>query len=106
MSGSTSRVRDIGRRCPSGSSKRKAKEDRLKTTQLAIPKSRKMTKYFTEQRDIGDTSRSESEIYTAATEADIETVQQEKGIVEEEDATTTIFVFSNDLVTLVCGRKD
>ena len=59
-----------------------------------------MTKYFTEQRDIGDTGRSESEKYTATTEADVENVQQEKGTVEEEDASTTIFIFSK---TLVCG---
>ena len=36
MSGSTSRVRDIDRHYPSGWSKRKAKEDRQKKTQLAI----------------------------------------------------------------------
>ena len=65
-----------------------------------------MRKYFTEQRDIGDTVRSESKKYTAITEADVETVQQEKGADEEEDASTTIFIFSNDLVTLICGRKD
>ena len=56
-----------------------------------------MTEYFTEQRVIGNTSRSESEKYTATTEADVETVQQEKGTVEEEAASTTIFIFSNDL---------
>ena len=63
MGGSTSRVREIGRHYPSGWSKRKAKEDRLKKTQLPISKSRKMTEYFSEQRDIGDTGRSESEKY-------------------------------------------
>ena len=56
-----------------------------------------MTEYFSEQRDIGDTGRSESEKYTATIEADAETMQQEKGTVEEEDASTTIFIFSNDL---------
>ena len=90
MNGSASRVRDIGRHYPSGWSKRKAKNDRLKKTQLAISKTRKMTEYFTEQRDIGDTGRSGSKKYTATTEADVETV-------EEEDASTTIFIFSNDL---------
>ena len=79
MSGSTSRVRDIGRHCPSGWSKRTAKDDRLKKTQLAISKTRKMMEYFTEQRDIGDTGRSESEKYTATTEVDGETAQQDKG---------------------------
>ena len=49
------------------------------------------------RRDIGDTGRAESEKYTASTEADIETVQQEKGTVEEEDASTSIFIFSKDL---------
>ena len=56
-----------------------------------------MTEYFAEQRDIEDTDRSENEKYTATTEAEVETVQQEKGTVEEEDASTTIFIFSNDL---------
>ena len=55
-----------------------------------------MTEYFTEQRDIGDTGRSESEKSIATTEANVETVQQEKETVEE-DASTTIFIFSNDL---------
>ena len=97
MSGSTSRVKDIGRHYLFEWSKRKAKNDRLKRTQLAISKTRKMTECFTEQRDIGDTGRSESEKYTATTEADVQTVQQEKGTVEEKDAITTIFIFSNDL---------
>ena len=56
-----------------------------------------MTEYFTEQSYIGDTGRSESEKYTAITEADVETVQQEKGTVEEKGASTTIFIFLNDL---------
>ena len=56
-----------------------------------------MTKYFTEKRDIGDSCRSESKKYTSTTGADVETVQQEKGTVEEEDASTTIFIFLNDL---------
>ena len=56
-----------------------------------------MTEYFTEQRNIRNIDRSESEKYTATTEADVETVQQEKRTVEEEDASTTIFIFSNDL---------
>ena len=55
-----------------------------------------MMEYFTKQKDIEDTGRSESEKYPATTEADVETVQQEKGTVEEEDASTTIFIFSND----------
>ena len=97
MSGSISRVRDIGRPYPSGWSTRKAKENRLKKTQLAISKTRKIMEYFTRQRDSGDTGRSESEKYTATTEADVETVQQEKGTVEEGDASTTIFIFLNDL---------
>ena len=68
-------------------------------SQLAISKTQKMTEYFTEQRNIGDTGtgRSESKKYIATTEADVEIVQQEKGTVEEEDASTTIFIFSNDL---------
>ena len=106
MSGSTRRVRDIGRHYPSGWSKRKAKENRLKRTQLAISKVRKMTEYFTKQKDIGNTRKSESEKYTASTEADVVTVLQEKKTVEEEDANATIFIFSNDLVTLVWSRKD
>ena len=97
MNVSTSRVRDIGRHYPSGWSNCKAKNDRLKNTQLAISKIRKMTEYFTEQRDIEDTGRSKSEKYTATTEADVETVQQEKGNVEEEDASTTLFIFLNNL---------
>ena len=97
MSGSSSKVRDIGRHYPSGGSKHKAKEDRLKKTQLAISKTRKMTEYFTEQRDVGDTGRSESKKYTTTIEADAETVQKKKGAVEEEDASTTIFIFWNDL---------
>ena len=96
MSGSTSRVKDISRRYPSGWSKRKAKKDRLIKSQLAISKTRKMTEYFTEQRDIGDSDRSESEKYTAATEADAETDQQEKETVEEEDVSTTVFIFLNN----------
>ena len=56
-----------------------------------------MTEYFTEQRDIGDTGRSESEKCTATTEAEVEIVQQEKETVEEEDATNTIVIFSKDL---------
>ena len=106
MRGSTNRVRDIRRHYPSGWSKRKAKEDRMKKTHLAISKTQKMTEYFTEQRDFGDTGRSESKKYTAITEADVETVQRENGTIEEEDASATIFIFSNGLVTLVCGRKD
>ena len=47
-----------------------------------------MTEYFTKQKDIEDTGRSESEKYTATTEADVEIVQQEKGTVEKEDAST------------------
>ena len=82
----------IGDHC-SGWSKRKAKEDRLKKTQLAISKTRNMTEYFTEQRGIGDTGRSESEKYTATAEAEVETVRQEKGTVEKEDASTTILIF-------------
>ena len=98
MSGSSSsRVRDIGRQYPSGSNKRKAKEDRLKKTELVISKTRKMTDYFTEQRDNGDTNKTESEKYTATIEADVETVQQEKETVEEDETSTTIFTFSNDL---------
>ena len=58
-----------------------------------------MTEYFTDERDIGDTGRSESEKYAATTEADVETVQQEKETVEEEDGSTAIFIFSNDLGT-------
>ena len=42
-----------------------------------------MMEYFTAQRDIGDSSRSESKKYIAATEADVETVQKEKGTVKE-----------------------
>ena len=87
----------VGLHYPSGWSKRKAEDDRLKKIHLAISKTRKMTGYFTEKRDIGDTGRSESKKYTATTETDVETVQQEKGIVEEEDASTTIFIFSNDV---------
>ena len=56
-----------------------------------------MVEYFTELRDIGDTGRSESEKCTATTEADVETVQQEKGTVEEENVNTIIFFYSNDL---------
>ena len=64
-----------------------------------------MTECFSERRDIGDTGRSESEKYAATTEADVETVQK-KETVEEEDASTAIYIFSFDLVTLVSGRKD
>ena len=56
-----------------------------------------MTKYFTERRDIGETSRSGSEKYTKTTEVNVEAVQQEKGTIREEDSSTTIFIFSNDL---------
>ena len=56
-----------------------------------------MKEHFTEQKDIGDTGRSKSEKYTSTTEADVETVKQEKGTVKEEDASTNIFIFSNDL---------
>ena len=56
-----------------------------------------MTKYLTEQRDIGNTGRSESKKYAAIIEADVETVLQKKEIVEEKDASTTVFIFSNDL---------
>ena len=77
-------MRDIGRHYLSGWSKRKAKENRLKKTQLAISKSRKMTEYFTEQKDIGDSSWSESKKYTATTEADVETMQQEKELLRKK----------------------
>ena len=97
MSGSTSRVSDISRHYSSGWSKCKAKEDRLKNTQLSISKTGKMTEYFTKKRDIGDSGRSESKKHTATTEADVEAVQQKKGTVEEEDASTTIFIFSSEL---------
>ena len=56
-----------------------------------------MAEYFIEQRDIGDNGRPESEKYKGTTEADVETVQQEKETVEEGDTSTTIFIFSNDL---------
>ena len=59
-----------------------------------------MMEYFTKQKDIGGTSRSESEKCPVITEADVEIVQQEKGTVEEEDTTTTISFFQ---MTLVCG---
>ena len=97
---STSRVRDIGRHYPSGSSKRKATKDKLEKTQLAISTSRKMTENCTKQRDIGDISRSESEKYTATTEADVETVQQGKGTVEEGDTGMHVPLFSFFRMTL------
>ena len=56
-----------------------------------------MTEYFTEQRDNRDISKSDNEKYTATTEGDEETVQQEMKTVEEEDASTTIFAFPSDL---------
>ena len=67
----------------------------MKKTQLAISKTRKMTKYFTEQRNIG---WSEGKKYRATTEADVETVQQEKGTVGKK--------MPGPPMTLVCGRKD
>ena len=59
-----------------------------------------MMEYFTEQRDIG---WSESKKYTATTEANVETVQQEKGTVGKKMSQP---LFSFFRMTLVCGRKD
>ena len=43
-----------------------------------------MTEYFTEQKDIGDSSWSESKKYTATTEANVETMQQEKELLKKK----------------------
>ena len=81
----------------------KSKERQTEKDSTSNFKTRKTTEYFTEQRDIGDTGWSESEKYTATTEAAVKTVQQEKGAVEEEDVSITIFIFSDDLG--MCSKR-
>ena len=72
MSGSTSRVRDMGRQhYINGGSKLQAKEDRLKKTWLGFSKTKKLTEYLNEQKYVKCTNRSESKKCAVTTVNDV-----------------------------------